>query len=66
MILAHDLDIINELKDLARIRIVALQQRTTKSYNKNFKVRRFQIGNLVLRNTFQNTKDPNAGKLASK
>ena len=65
-ILAQDLDTIDELKDLAKIRIVAHQQRFTKAYNKNIKVRRFQIEYLVLRKAFQNTKDPSVSKLAPK
>ena len=48
-ILAQDLDTIDELRDLAKIRIAAYQQRITKAYNKNIKVKRFQIGDLVLR-----------------
>ena len=57
-ILAEDLDIVNELRDLARIRISAHQQRIAKTYNKNIKVIRFQVGDLVLRKAFQNTKYP--------
>ena len=65
-ILARDLDIIDKFRDLAKIRIAAYQQRITKAYNKNIKFRRFQIGDLVLRKTFQNTKDPSTGKLTPK
>ena len=65
-ILAQDLNTVYELKDLAKILIVAHQQQITKAYNKNINVRRFQIGDLVLRKIFQNTKDPNVGKLAPK
>ena len=60
-ILAQDLETIDKLRDLAKIRISSHQQRINKAYNKNIKVRRFQIGDLVLRKTFQNTKDPSAG-----
>ena len=65
-ILTEDLDTIDELRDLARLRIAAHQQRIANSYNKNIRIRRFQIGDLVLRKTFQNTKDPVDGKLDSK
>ena len=65
-ILIEDLDTIDELRDLARLRIAAHQQRIAKSYNKNIRIRRFQVGDLVLRKTFQNTKDPAYGKLAPK
>ena len=40
-ILAEDLDTIDELRDLAKIRIAAHQQRIAKSYNKNIRIRRF-------------------------
>ena len=65
-ILTEDLDTIDELRDLAKLRIAAHQQRIANSYNKNIRIRRFQIGDLVLRKTFQNTKDPADGKLAPK
>ena len=65
-ILAEDLDTIDELRYLAKIRIAAHQQRIAKSYNKNIRIRRLQVGDLVLRKTFQNTKDPVDGKLAPK
>lgn len=32
----------------------------------NIKIQRFQVGNLVLRKPFLNTKDPKDGKLAPK
>ncbi|XP_076946211.1 uncharacterized protein LOC143617582 [Bidens hawaiensis] len=62
--LANDLDTIDELRDSVRICMVAYQQRITKSYNKNVRVRRFQVGDLGLRKAFQNTTDPKDGKLA--
>mgnify|MGYP001603442730 CR=1 FL=1 len=65
-ILAWDHDTIDELRDIVRIRIITHQQRISEAYNKNIKVRRFQVGDLVLRKTIQNTKDPNTGKLEPK
>lgn len=65
-ILAHDVDIVDELRDLSRIHIATHQQRATKAYNRNIKVRRFHVGDFVLRKTFQNIKDPNEGKLTPK
>ncbi|XP_076916054.1 uncharacterized protein LOC143575620 [Bidens hawaiensis] len=62
--LADDLDVVDELRDSTRIRMATYQQRITKSYNKNVRVRRFQVGDLVLRKAFQNTTDPKDGKLA--
>ncbi|KAI3828176.1 hypothetical protein L1987_02273 [Smallanthus sonchifolius] len=64
--LAHDLDTVDELRDLANVRIAAYQQRIVRSYNKSIRIRRFQVGDLVLRKAFQNTTNPNDGKLAQK
>jgi hypothetical protein len=64
--LIEDLDTVDELRDLARIRMASYQQRIAKSYNKNIRVRRFLQGDLVLRKAFQNTTDPAHGKLAAK
>ncbi|KAI3797545.1 hypothetical protein L1987_32803 [Smallanthus sonchifolius] len=62
--LTLDLDIIDELRDLAKVRIAAYQQKIEKSYNKNIRIRRFQVSELVLRKAFQNTINPNEGKIA--
>ncbi|XP_076913798.1 uncharacterized protein LOC143572547 [Bidens hawaiensis] len=64
--LYEDLDTIDELRDLAKIRMAAYQQRTAKSYNKNIRIRRFQAADMVLRKAFQNTTNPADGKLAPK
>ncbi|KAD4180495.1 hypothetical protein E3N88_29086 [Mikania micrantha] len=42
------------------------QQRIAKSYNKNIRIRRFHVGDLVLRKAFKNTTNPANGKLAPK
>ena len=55
---------IDELRDLANIRIAAHQQRITRAYNKNTRIRRIHVRDLVLRKTFQNTKDHSAGKVS--
>ncbi|KAI3733110.1 hypothetical protein L1987_64328 [Smallanthus sonchifolius] len=64
--LAQDLDTMDELRDLAKVRIAAYQQRIAKSYNKSIRIRRFQVGDLVLRKAFQNTTNSSDGKLAPK
>ena len=64
--LIDDLDTINELRDQANIRIPAYQNKISRSYNKNIRIRRFNIGDLVLRKAFQNTTNPADGKLAPK
>ncbi|KAD7117023.1 hypothetical protein E3N88_04291 [Mikania micrantha] len=63
-ILSEDLDTIDELRDIARIRMATYQQKIAKSYIKNIRIRRFQLGDLVLRKAFQNTTNPANGKLA--
>ena len=64
--LAEDLKVVDELRDLAKFRIRAYQQRITKSYNKNIRIQRFQVGDMVLRKAFKNTTNPSDGKLAPK
>jgi hypothetical protein len=64
--LLQDLEAVDELRDLARIRLATYQQRMANTYNKNIRLRRFQVGDLVLRKAFQNTTNPADGKLAPK
>ena len=56
------LDTSHELREEAAIRIASYQRRLANSYNKRVKPRVFQPGDLVLRNVFENTIDPMAGK----
>jgi len=61
----HDsLDLVEELREQASIRLASYQHAVARSYNKNVRVRVFQEGDLVLRKVLQNTKDKSAGKLA--
>ncbi|XP_076885112.1 uncharacterized protein LOC143534534 [Bidens hawaiensis] len=64
--LPDNLDMVDVLRDSTKIRIAAFNQRITNSYNKNIRVRSFQVGDLVLRKAFQNTTDPKDRKLAPK
>ncbi|KAD5960623.1 hypothetical protein E3N88_12095 [Mikania micrantha] len=57
---------VGETWDIARIRMATYQQKIAKSYNKNIRIRRFQVGDLVLRKAFRNTTNPAVGKLAPK
>ncbi|CEG47658.1 FOG: Transposon-encoded proteins with TYA, reverse transcriptase, integrase domains in various combinations [Plasmopara halstedii] len=45
-ILAQDLDTIEENRDLARIRMASYQQRMAGAYNKNVRIRKFQVGDM--------------------
>ena len=62
--LVHDLDTINERRDLARKRLAAYQQQVAKSYNKNVRIKAFSVGDWVLRKVFPNTQQLNAWKMA--
>ncbi|XP_076919915.1 uncharacterized protein LOC143580885 [Bidens hawaiensis] len=46
--LIQDLDTIEELRDQARFRIAAYQQKIAGAYNNNIRIKRFEIGDLVL------------------
>ena len=58
-----ELDLINERRDQALIRIQNYQQAAAKYYHTNVRSRKFKEGDLVLRKFFQNTAERNAGKL---
>ena len=57
------LDLLEERREQAMIRLVSYQQQLKKGYNKNVRPRSFQQGDLVLRKVLGNTKNPNNGKL---
>ncbi|XP_074271451.1 uncharacterized protein LOC141595387 [Silene latifolia] len=62
--MASSLDTIDELETSAQIRMTSYRQTVARSYNKNVKVRTLQVGDMVLRKVFQNTKNQRAGKFA--
>ncbi|XP_074326744.1 uncharacterized protein LOC141664687 [Apium graveolens] len=62
--LTHNVDIVDKLREMARIHMVSYQQRVSNTYNKHVHVRSFRVGDLVLRKTFQNTMNVIAGKFA--
>ena len=57
-----ELDISDEQREAAAIRITFYQHCLANSYNRRVKPRVFQPGDLVLRKVFENTTDPTAGK----
>ena len=61
--LHKDLDLMEERRDLAMVRLAAYQQRMKKEHNKNVKTRTFKIGDLLLRKVMDNTRKLNEGKL---
>ena len=46
--------------------MASYQQRMAGAYNKNVRIRKFQVGDMVLRKAFQNTTNHADGKLAPK
>uniref|UniRef100_A0A2N9GN13 Integrase catalytic domain-containing protein n=1 Tax=Fagus sylvatica TaxID=28930 RepID=A0A2N9GN13_FAGSY len=57
------LDLLEERREQAMIRLASYQQQLKKGYNKNIRPRSFQQGDLVLRKVLSNTKKPTDGKL---
>ncbi|XP_074300611.1 uncharacterized protein LOC141631903 [Silene latifolia] len=62
----RSLDTIDELRASAKIHLAAYKQSVAKSYNKNVKIKILDVGDLVLREVFQNTRNHKAGKFAYK
>ncbi|XP_057739852.1 uncharacterized protein LOC130956943 [Arachis stenosperma] len=60
-----ELDLIEEIRDIAAIRHRALQQQLTRRYSKRVFPRDFQTGDLVLRKTEQARRPSTHGKLAA-
>ena len=59
---ARELDMSDEQREAAVIRITFYQRRLANSYNIWVKPRVFRLDDLVLRKVFKNTVDPTAGK----
>ena len=57
------LDLVDEVRAIAKQRLARYQDRMTKHYNSRVRHRDFQIGDLVLRKVMGTTKDPTQGKL---
>ena len=57
-----ELDMSDEQREAAAIRITSYQRRLANSYNRRVKPRVFRLGDLVLRKVFENTADPIARK----
>ncbi|XP_074300640.1 uncharacterized protein LOC141631935 [Silene latifolia] len=60
------LDMIDELRTSAQIRLASYKQPVARNNNKNVKIRFLEVGDLVFRKVFQNTKNHKAGKFADK
>ena len=63
-LMIKQLNMLEECRESATIRMAEYQQRLTQRYNKDVRKREFGAGDLVLRKVMGNTQDINAGKLA--
>uniref|UniRef100_A0A2N9H645 Uncharacterized protein n=1 Tax=Fagus sylvatica TaxID=28930 RepID=A0A2N9H645_FAGSY len=61
--LRKDLDLVEERRDMAAIRLTSYQRQMKRGYDRNIRPRSFQINDLVLRKVVANTRNPNDGKL---
>ena len=57
------LDLLEEYREAATIRLAEYQQKLAQRYNKDVKTREFSVGDLVLRRVVGNMQDTNVGKL---
>ncbi|XP_070004759.1 uncharacterized protein [Nicotiana sylvestris] len=58
-----NLELLDECRDLAHIRMAAQKQRIERYNNQIANLRYFKVGDLVLRKVTQNTRELNVGKL---
>ena len=61
--LRQSLDYLNEVREQASIRMTKYQLKMVEYYNKRVKLRRLNIGDLVLRKVTTATRDPTQGKV---
>ena len=61
--LKQNLDFLDEVRDQAAQRMAKYQQKITEYYNRRVKLKKFNIGDLVLRKVTLAMKDPTQGKL---
>ena len=61
--LKQNLDFLDEVRDQAAQRMAKYQQKIAEYYNRRVKLKRFNIGDLVLRKVTPGTKDPAQSKL---
>ncbi|GKV36705.1 hypothetical protein SLEP1_g44805 [Rubroshorea leprosula] len=63
-LLRENLDLVEEIREMSRIRNMAYQSRVAKFYNKRVRARQFQVGDLVLRKAGLTNTHSYMGKLA--
>ena len=57
-VVVKDLDMVDELREAAAVRIASYQQRLASLHNRRVKPRTFKTSELVLRRVFENTANP--------
>ena len=62
-LIEESLDLIKERREKASLRVAAHQQKVARYFNSRVKDQKFQVGDLVLRSVFLNTKDATTGVL---
>ena len=61
--LHKDLNLLEEIRNMATIRLASYHQQMKRRYDKSIRPRSFQVGDLVLQKVVANTKNPNDRKL---
>ena len=64
LMMAEYLDLLDECRETATIRLAKYQQSLARRYNRDVKIREFSARDLVLRRAVGNMRDTNAEKLA--
>ena len=64
LMMVERLDLLEEYREAAIIRLAEFQQKLAQRYNRDVKTREFDAGDLVLRRAIGNMRDTSAGKLA--
>ena len=64
LMMAEHLDLLDECRETATIRLAKYQQSLSRRYNRDVKIREFSARDLVLRRAVGNMRDTNAEKLA--
>ena len=64
LMMVERLDLLEEYREAAIIRLAEYQQTLARRYNRDVKTRKFGAGDLVLRRAVGNMRDTSAGKLA--
>ena len=64
LMMAEHLDLLDECRETATIRLAKYQQSLARRYNRDVKIREFNARDLVLRRAVGNMRDTNAEKLA--